>query len=84
MEIELHRDPKGITVRLGDTVLTAEEVAALEVSRADWSGLVRIGEFDFDAASLESLKQWTAAAGAGGAVGERLARDPQPDDEEAR
>ncbi|HEX8695771.1 MAG TPA: hypothetical protein VF746_25370 [Longimicrobium sp.] len=61
VEIELHRDEAGITVWIGKTCLTPAEIVALEVCRANWSRVVRIGEFDFDEAGLEALKRWTAA-----------------------
>lgn len=74
VEIELHRDEAGATVRIGDTWLTPAEVAALEVCRADWSGVARIGEFDFDEAGLAALKRWCADRTGGGPAGESASR----------
>lgn len=60
VEIDLDRDEDGVSVRIGDTRLTSEEVAALAVP-ADWSRLVQVDDFYFDEASLAELKEWVAS-----------------------
>lgn len=64
VEIDLDRDEDGVSVRIGDTRLTSEEVAALGVP-ADWSGLVEVDGFYFDEASLAELKAWVASHAGG-------------------
>jgi hypothetical protein len=62
VEIELTRDETGTVVRIGDACLDAAEVAALQVARADWSGVVRIDQFEFGADAVRELQDWVAGA----------------------
>jgi hypothetical protein len=62
VEIDLDRFGDEVSVRIGDTHLTATEVAALEIPREDWSGLLQVDDFYFDEASLAELKAWVAGA----------------------
>jgi hypothetical protein len=60
VEIDLDRDEDGVSVRIGDTRLSSDEVAALAVP-ANWSGLVQVDDFYFDEASLDELQAWVAS-----------------------
>lgn len=74
VEIELHRDEAGALVRIGGTWLTPAEVGALEPCPADWSGVVRIGEFDFDRPALAALQRWCTEHSGGAPAGASASR----------
>ncbi len=61
--VEAWSDGVDVTVQVGDETYSPDQIEALAVSHADWTGTISLGGFVFASTGLAALKRFAAAAG---------------------